>query len=559
MERRTERLRSPRGWEGRIRRRAAGTIVTVGCALAAAGADAATEKHAITSATLKRTVTIVVDTPPEYDGSKDRYAAVYTLIGDAKGRSPRARSKIGDDARGRGVRPIVFVHLDQLSGAAVPHDAASLDTLERVMLEEIIPFVEGRYRTIPSHEGRALVCMSGGAVGALMLAFKHPHFFSSVVSFVGDMPEPPSAAAAAAPTNAAAPGAAPPALDPSSLWRLLETNGERIAEHLRLGIVCGDQADKACAASAALKVRAEAAKVPVTWMPGPTRGAAGHDGRDGVDALAFVDAGFSGPQSPREGVARDLTYWSESNRRNIWIKVYTPPGYDAGSERYPVVYNLHGAGGGSPQRQWKRAGATLKDAIENSKVRPLVYVFVNGMGDTFFLDYEDGSVKAETAIVSELIPFIDGRYRTIASAGGRAIDGFSMGGGGAMRIALRHPELFSSVVSYGGALIRADPRRPNQSRFGSEEYVARNNPWALIEANANRVRERLRIRMVCGDQDGLFQANVEFKDLAAKLKIPVEWVAVAGVAHDTRGLYVRVGLESVQFIEAGLPPRRASR
>ena len=65
--------------------------------------------------------------------------------------------------------------------------------------------------------------------------------------------------------------------------------------------------------------------------------------------------------------------------------------------------------------------------------------------------------------------------------------------------------------------------------------------------------------MVCGDQDGLFQANVEFKDLAAKLKIPVDWVPVAGVAHDTRGLYVRVGLESLKFIEAGLTPPRASR
>ena len=156
--------------------------------------------------------------------------------------------------------------------------------------------------------------------------------------------------------------------------------------------------------------------------------------------MRLSTAGSAEPQSPREGVARDLTYWSESNRRNIWIKVYTPPGYDAGTERYPVVYNLHGAGGGSPQRQWKRAGATLKDAIENRKVRPMVYVFVNGMGDTFFLDYEDGSVKAETAIVRELIPFIDGRYRTIASAEGRAIDGFSMGGGGAIRIALKYPE-----------------------------------------------------------------------------------------------------------------------
>ena len=448
---------------------------------------------------------------------------------------PRPPAKANGDRSERGLRPLVLVRVDQLSNLAAPSDAASFEALERVMLEEVMPFVEGRYRTIPSHEGRALMGISRAAVGALMLAFKHPHFFSSVVSYAGGFSDsaPPNPALRATDPS---PAAAATALDASSFWRLLETNAERVAEHVRLGIVCGDEVQKECASSVLLKGRAEAAKVPVTWIPaaGLTRNSAGRHEAAGADALAFVDGGFAGPQSPREGVARDLTYWSESNRRNIWIKVYAPPGYDTGTERYPVVSNLHGAGSGSPQRQWKRAGPTLKDAIENRKVRPMVYVFVNGMGDTFFLDYEDGSVKAETAIVRELIPFIDGRYRTIASAEGRAIDGFSMGGGGAMRIALKYPALFSSVVSYGGALIRAGRQRPNQSRFGSQEYFARDNPWNLIEANADRVRENLRIRMVCGDQDGLFQANVEFKDLAAKLKIPVDWVPVAGVAHDTR-------------------------
>ena len=455
--------------------------------------------------------------------------------------SPRLRGKANGDASERSLRPLVLVRVDQLSSLVAPRDAASFEVLERVMLEDVMPFVEGRYRTIPSHEGRALLGTSRGAVGALMLAFKHPHFFSSVISYRGEFSDS-APASPVPPVIDPSPAAAVPALDASSFWRLLETNAERVAEHLRLGIVCSDEARKECASSLRLKGRAEAAKVPVTWISGVgvTRDAAGLYETVGADARAFVDSGLAEPQSPREGVARDLTYWSESNRRNIWIKVYTPTGYDAGTERYPVVYNLHGAGGGSPQRQWKRAGATLKDAIENGKVRPMVYVFVNGMGDTFFLDYEDGSVKAETAIVRELIPFIDGRYRTMASAKGRAIDGFSMGGGGAIRIALKYPEVVSSVVSYGGALIRADRQRPNQRRFGSPEYFARDNPWTLIEANADRVRENLRIRMVCGDQDGLFQANVEFKDLAAKLKISRRLGAgCRRGARDTRAVRAR--------------------
>jgi hypothetical protein len=94
---------------------------------------------------------------------------------------------------------------------------------------------------------------------------------------------------------------------------------------------------------------------------------------------------------------------------------------------------------------------------------------------------------------------------------------------------------------------RADSRglaapEPEPLRIGGVRRAPQ--PLGLIEANADRVRGRLRIRMVCGDQDSLFQANVEFQDLAAKLKTPVEWVAIAGVAQNTRGLYVRVGLES---------------
>jgi len=252
---------------------------------------------------------------------------------------------------------------------------------------------------------------------------------------------------------------------------------------------------------------------------------------------------------------QDLFYWSELNRRNVWIKVYTPPGYEGGIERYPVIYNLHGAGGGTPQRQWVRAGATMKDAVENRKVRPMIYVFVNGLGDTFFLDYHDGLVKAESMIVRELIPFIDGRYRTIASRDGRAIDGFSMGGGGCLRLAIKYPELFSSVVSYGAALIRADRLKEGDARFGTREYFDRNSPWTLAVQNADRVRESVHIRMVCGEQDGLYKANVEFKELLATLRIAVDWVSVPGVAHDTTGLYRRVGLESLKFIERGFASR----
>ncbi len=165
---------------------------------------------------------------------------------------------------------------------------------------------------------------------------------------------------------------------------------------------------------------------------------------------------------------QDQAYPSKAMNRVIKIKVYTPPAYEATTERYPVVYNLHG-GGGSPERQWDRIKGTLIDAMDGRKVRPVIYVFANGLGDTLFVDTRDGAKKAETTVIKELIPFIDSNYRTVAARETRSIDGFSMGGFGALHFAFKYPELFSSVVSYGAALLTYDTlsERDRRDNFGN--------------------------------------------------------------------------------------------
>ena len=57
--------------------------------------------------------------------------------------------------------------------------------------------------------------------------------------------------------------------------------------------------------------------------------------------------------------------------------------------------------------------------------------------------------------------------------------------------------------------------------------------------------------MVCGDQDPAYPVNIEFKDFLATMNIPVSWVSVPDLAHDTTGLYNRVGLESFKFMQEG--------
>lgn len=497
------------------------------------------------SALNNRDVSIKVYTPPGYEAGTRRYPVVYNLHGgdgSPERQWERTGATLRDAIENGKVRPMIYVFAEGLGNTLYQDYPDGSLKVESMIVWEMIPFIDKNYRTIASHEGRAIEGFSMGGFGALLIAFRYPTLFSSVVSYGGAVLSPSTVRIA--PNNQQQ----FPTMDhymANSPWGRIEKNKERINEHLRVRMVCGDADEKWYPGNIELKNKADALKVPVSWVPVP---GVAHDTkrlyeRVGLESLKFIEEGFtpsstSNGVSRVEGVVQDVVLRSGLNSRNVWVKVYTPPGYESGERRYPVVYNLHGAGGGSPERQWVRAGVTLKEAIETGKVQPMIYVFVEGLGDTFFLDYPDGSIKAESMIIQELIPFIDRNYRTVSARQGRAIDGFSMGGGGSLRLAIKHPDLFSSVVSYGAALIKTD-------RAGA----AGENPWTLIDTNADRVRGKLAIRMVCGDKDGLYPLNVEFKDKLLKMNIPVDWVSIPDVAHDTKGLYRRVGVESLKFME----------
>lgn len=276
-----------------------------------------------------------------------------------------------------------------------------------------------------------------------------------------------------------------------------------------------------------------------------------------TDELRVGDAGSSFDEVAPAGVAmraaetkrgqiRYVFYRSELNRQKIPVMVYTPPGYDAAAKRYPVVYNLHGAGGGSPERQWARMRATLTNAMDSGTVPPTIYVFVNALGDTGYIDHPDErGPKVFSSIVTELVPFIDANYRTIADRRGRAVDGFSMGGGGSLMFALKRPDLFSAVVAYAGNYIPHNPDDTNELR---RKLSGEFSQYALVERRTDEIRANVRIRLVCGDQDQHHAANLKFKGFLEGLNIPVSWVSMPGVGHDTSGLFDRVGVESLTFI-----------
>ncbi|HEX6096702.1 MAG TPA: alpha/beta fold hydrolase [Thermoanaerobaculia bacterium] len=131
------------------------------------------------------------------------------------------------------------------------------------------------------------------------------------------------------------------------------------------------------------------------------------------------------------------------------VAVYLPPGYDKSTARYPVLYLLHGIGGGFTDwtKHWDLRGSM--DAVIAAGSPPFLVVMPNGgnrLGGGFYMD-SPVSGKWETYIVGELLPHIDRAFRTRTAADSRGIAGHSMGGFGALRLAMRHPDLFTSVYA----------------------------------------------------------------------------------------------------------------
>jgi enterochelin esterase-like enzyme len=209
------------------------------------------------------------------------------------------------------------------------------------------------------------------------------------------------------------------------------------------------------------------------------------------------------------GVMQRLEYQSKSIDKPREALVYLPPGYDAGTDRYPVLYLLHGAGGDEnvwPDRM--QANVILDNLIADGALDPLVVVMPHGFTNRMPTDERPrvaGAYKADMEefavdFVSDLVPHVESRYRVVADREHRAIAGNSMGGGQSLAIGLTHPEMFSSVASFSAAM-----------------QIANSPAWGGIEmgatlANADAINELVMLWIGCGTDDSLFNGYKAFSD-----------------------------------------------
>jgi enterochelin esterase-like enzyme len=157
------------------------------------------------------------------------------------------------------------------------------------------------------------------------------------------------------------------------------------------------------------------------------------------------------------------TMWFQSTalkaaRRMI---VYTPPGYEESTTRYPVLYLLHGSGG--DEEAWPTMGIAnviMDNLIAQGKAKPMIVVMPNAYwNELASLDIAGprtapppgvgGSTQEfephEKAIVGDIIPFVEKHYRTLSGRESRAIAGLSMDSGIAVNVGVKRLDVFASV------------------------------------------------------------------------------------------------------------------
>jgi enterochelin esterase-like enzyme len=156
--------------------------------------------------------------------------------------------------------------------------------------------------------------------------------------------------------------------------------------------------------------------------------------------------------------------------------VYTPPGYETSTEKYPVLYLLHG--GSIDEEGWTTMGKAhliMDNLIAQGKAKPMIIVMPNGYANQTAATGEGPVIKNmsapgmafsygafEKSLVNDIIPFIESAYRVYANKDNRAITGLSMGGMHSFNTTLNNPDLFSYIGIFSAGVRTPTPEIEKQ-------------------------------------------------------------------------------------------------
>jgi pimeloyl-ACP methyl ester carboxylesterase len=188
--------------------------------------------------------------------------------------------------------------------------------------------------------------------------------------------------------------------------------------------------------------------------------------------IAFLNVSLlSFAQSDKGTVVTDTIYSQNlendfGENPNRAVSVYLPPNYQNSDQRYPVIYFLHGFMGDN--KMMEMMSGLLDYAIAANKIKPFIMVIPDEKTTYQGSFYSNSGVFGnwEDFTAFDLVKYMDENYRTIPKKESRGITGHSMGGYGALKMAMHHPDMFSTVYAISpGALTIIAEYGPNSTTF----------------------------------------------------------------------------------------------
>lgn len=248
----------------------------------------------------------------------------------------------------------------------------------------------------------------------------------------------------------------------------------------------------------------------------------------------FIIGGVKGDlysvKKVQHGTVSRRWYNSTGNNMNRRLTIYTPPGYETGAEKYPVLYLLHGAGG--DEEAWMALGRLsqiMDNLIASGKAKPMIVVMPNGnvIQDAAPGEGSDGFFKPQfmvpktmdgtyEATFTDIIKFVESSYRVKTDKGSRAIAGLSMGGYHSLHISRYYQNMFDYIGLFSAAIL------PNENAK-SKVYE---NLDATLETQMKNGYKLYWIAM--GKTDFLYQSGVDYRAKLDKIGMKYNYIETEG-------------------------------
>ena len=267
-----------------------------------------------------------------------------------------------------------------------------------------------------------------------------------------------------------------------------------------------------------------------------------------TSVVADVSAHAQQP-SPITSKLKKMTLETDLVPGSVNVHLLMPPDDANESEPMPLMLWLHGGGGDDSSYLTRELRPRVEQAWRRSELPPMVIV-VPSARRSFYMDFESGTERWETFVLSELLPTIRAKYNVSQDRTGTFIGGYSMGGVGSLRMAFKNPDKFSVVAAIAPAIeptFRFEEIAPRDRSYRSDAFYERffgqpvnthyweqNHPPTLARDRASQLSEaKLNIYFEAGDEDelGLFRGAEFLHRALLEKNVPHEYRLIRGARH----------------------------